>query len=285
VILKRRRDNQVANEAILGTLEYKHISSLLKEGRRLDGRSLLEMRPFEVTADVIEKAEGSAQIKLGDTTIIVGVKGQIGAPFPDTPDQAVQIVNMELAPIASPFFEPGPPQKPAIELARVVDRGIRESEAVQLDHPSLVIKEGEHVWILFADVYIIDHHGNLFDASILAAMAALMVAKLKKMVVDEEGNLQETEDETVPVPLNRLVASLTFGKIDNYIILDPSLDEERCLTSRFTIAMTEDGLVCSMQKGEAGTFSKEEIFKMLDFAKENIPELISSLKEQLKGNQ
>ncbi|MHA2271152.1 MAG: exosome complex protein Rrp42 [Candidatus Hodarchaeales archaeon] len=275
----------MANEAILGTLEYRHISSLLKEGRRLDGRSLLEMRPFEITTEVIGKAEGSAQIKLGDTTIIVGVKGQVGAPFPDTPDQAVQIVNMELAPIASPFFEPGPPQKPAIELARVVDRGIRESKAVQLDDPSLVIQEGEHVWILFVDVYIIDQHGNLFDAAILAAMAALMQAKLKKKVVDEEGKLQEIEDETVSIPLNRLVASLTFGKIDNSIILDPSLDEERCLTSRFTVAMTEDGMVCSLQKGEAGTFTKDEIFKMLDIAKEKIPELISTLKEQVTGDQ
>ncbi len=275
----------MTNEAILGTLEYRHISSLLKEGRRLDGRSLLEMRPFEITTEVIGKAEGSAQIKLGDTTIIVGVKGQVGAPFPDTPDQAVQIVNMELAPIASPFFEPGPPQKPAIELARVVDRGIRESKAVQLDDPSLVIQEGEHVWILFVDVYIIDQHGNLFDAAILASMAALMQAKLKKKVVDEEGKLQEIEDETFSIPLNRLVASLTFGKIDNYIILDPSLDEERCLTSRFTVAMTEDGMVCSLQKGEAGTFTKDEIFKMLDIAKEKIPELISTLKEQVTGNQ
>lgn len=275
----------MANEAILGTLEYKHISSLLKEGRRLDGRSLLEMRPFEITTAVIGKAEGSAQIKLGDTTIIVGVKGQIGAPFPDTPDQAVQIVNMELSPIASPFFEPGPPQKPAIELARVVDRGIRESKAIQLDDPSLVVQEGEHVWILFVDVYIIDQHGNLFDASILAAMAALIGTKLKKMVVDEEGSLQEIEDETVSIPLNRLVASLTFGKIDNCIILDPSLDEERCLTSRFTVAVTEDGMVCSMQKGEAGTFTKDEIFKMLDIAKEEIPKLISTLKEQISGDQ
>ncbi|MFX0114888.1 MAG: exosome complex protein Rrp42 [Candidatus Hodarchaeota archaeon] len=271
-------------EEMLGALEYKHISTLLKEGQRLDGRSLLDMRPFEITSGVIQKSEGSAQIELGDTRVIVGVKGQIGAPFPDTPDQAVQIVNMELAPIASPFFEPGPPQKPAIELARVVDRGIRESGAVRLNDPSLVIQEGQHVWILFVDVYIIDHHGNLFDAAILAAMAALMQTHLKKMVADEEGNLQEIEDETVPVPLNRLVASLTFGKIDNHIILDPSLDEERCLTGRFTVAATEEGNVCSMQKGEAGTFSKDEIFQMLDIAKEKMPEIISSLKRQGNGN-
>ncbi|MFQ5980714.1 MAG: exosome complex protein Rrp42 [Candidatus Heimdallarchaeota archaeon] len=271
-------------EQVLGPLEQRHIISLLKDGRRLDGRTPFEVRPFEISPAVIGKAEGSAQIQLGDTNLIVGVKGQVGAPFPDTPDQAVQIVNMELSPIASPFFEPGPPQKPAIELARVVDRGIRESKAVRLDDPSLVVKEGEYVWILFVDVYVIDHHGNLFDSSILAAMAALTQTQLKKKVVDEEGTLQEVEGETFPVPLNTLAASLTFGKIDDYIIADPSIEEERCLTERLTVTATEDGSVCSLQKGEAGAFTKDEIFQMLDIAQERIPKLLSTLKEQMNEN-
>ena len=261
-------------------MEEKHILALLKDKKRLDSRDLFDFRSIEIEIGVIEKAEGSAKVKLGDTTVIAGVKGQIGEPFPDTPNHAVQIVNMELSPIASPFFEPGPPQKDAIELARVVDRGIRESKAVNLEDPNLVIKEGENVWILFVDVYVIDNHGNLFDASILAAMAALAHAKLPKVEITDDGTIVKSEDETVPIPLNRLVASITFGKVGDYIIIDPSIDEERCMNARFTVAITDDDSVCSMQKGLAGMFSVEEIFEMLDIAKDKVPTLISYLKSE-----
>jgi exosome complex RNA-binding protein Rrp42 (RNase PH superfamily) len=74
---------------------------------------------------------------------------------------------------------------------------------------------------------------------------------------------------------------LTFGKIDDYIIADPSIEEERCLTERLTVTATEDEKVCSLQKGEAGAFTKDEIYQMLDIAQEKIPKLLSTLKEQM----
>ena len=78
---------------------------------------------------------------------------------------------MELIPLASPDFESGPPREKAIELARVVDRGIRESETI--DMAKLCITPEEKVWIVFIDVHVLDYDGNLFDACSLAASAAL----------------------------------------------------------------------------------------------------------------
>ncbi|MEK7831904.1 MAG: hypothetical protein AAB401_12500, partial [Acidobacteriota bacterium] len=46
-----------------------------------------------------------------------------------------------------------------IELARVVDRGLRESHCIDLD--KLVIKPGEKVFTVFVDIHILDHQGNL----------------------------------------------------------------------------------------------------------------------------
>ncbi len=271
---------KMGKEQLIGNLELRHITSLIKEGKRLDNRGLLDIRSLEIIPGVIEKAEGSAEVRLGDTRVIAGIKGLVGEPFADTPDQAVQIVNMELSPIASPFFEPGPPQKDAIELARVVDRGLRESKAVKLKDPNLVVEAGKHVWIIFIDIYVIDHHGNLFDASIIAAMAALMHTKLPKVTINDNGEVEKSEEETVDIPLSQLAASLTFGKVmdTDAVLVDPTIEEERCLTSRFTVALTEDGNVCSLQKGMAGTFSQDEIYKMLDIAQEKIPELISKVK-------
>ena len=67
-----------------------------------------------------------------------------------------------------------PPGEDAIELARVVDRGIRESGMVDVEQ--LCIVPGEEVWMCFVDIYALDYDGNLFDAANLAAVSALRTA-------------------------------------------------------------------------------------------------------------
>jgi len=148
-----------------------HIIKLFEAGTRLDGRKLDEYRKISLDVDVISTAEGSARVKIGKTDVISGVKLEVMEPYPDTQDQGSIMVGAELLPLSSPNFELGPPSKDAVELARIVDRGIRESKA--LDLKKLCIKEGEKVWMLIIDLVTINHDGNLFDASALAAIAAL----------------------------------------------------------------------------------------------------------------
>ena len=118
---------------IVPEITKESIINLAVNDKREDGRELDEYRDISIETDVISKAEGSARVKIGDTQVIVGIKPQIGAPFPDTPDLGVLMTNCEMLPMADPTFEPGPPSEDSIELARVVDRGIRESELVDLD--------------------------------------------------------------------------------------------------------------------------------------------------------
>jgi len=106
---------------------------------------------------------------------MVGVKLEVGEPYPDTPDEGTIIVGAELLPLSNPEFELGPPGIQAIELARVVDRGIRESKA--LDFRKLCIEPGKKIWMVIIDICPINDAGNLFDASSLAALAALQDAK------------------------------------------------------------------------------------------------------------
>ncbi|MCF0227074.1 MAG: exosome complex protein Rrp42, partial [Methanobrevibacter sp.] len=147
------------------------IIKLVNNDKREDGRALDEYRDISIETNVISKAEGSARVKIGGTQVIVGVKPQVGVPFPDTPNLGVLMTNCEMLPMADPTFEPGPPSEDSIELARVVDRGIRESELVDLE--KLCIQEVKHVIMLFIDLHVIDNCGNLFDAAELAVMAAL----------------------------------------------------------------------------------------------------------------
>ena len=78
----------------------------------------------------------------------------------------------EFVPLASPDFESGPPREDAIELARVVDRGVRESQVIQLE--KLCITPGEKVWLVFIDIHILDYDGNLFDAASLACSCCII---------------------------------------------------------------------------------------------------------------
>lgn len=259
------------SDGIIGLLERKHIVELLNRGQRRDERGFTDLRDVKIVPNVIKKAEGSAMVNLGGTIVVAGVKAQLGAPFPDTPNDGVLIVNLEMSPIASPVFESGPPSSIAIEISRVVDRGIRESKVVTMKDPRMCVQPGKNVWLLFVDIYLINDNGNLIDASSLAAMAALLATKLPTVTINPESEEVEVNKEvTTSLPFHGVVASMTFAKIDKYIISDPILIEDGSKEARFTVSIKSDGMICSMQKGEAGVFSKDEIFSMLDEAADKI---------------
>jgi len=168
---------------IVVRVKQKQIAQLIAKGKRLDGRGLTDYREIKIEQGIIERAEGSARVLLGKTEVMAGVKIETGEPFPDTPNEGVLTVNAELVPLASPTFEPGPPDENSIELARVVDRGIRESKAIELE--KLCITPGKKVFVIFVDIYVLNHDGNLIDASSLAAMAALLNTKMFNYEIEE----------------------------------------------------------------------------------------------------
>jgi exosome complex component RRP42 len=245
---------------ITSKVKRDYIVSLTQQGKRSDGRALDQLRQAAVEKRVIKTANGSARVKLGKTHVLVGVKLEKGEPFPDTPDSGILMVNSELLPMAFPGFEPGPPKVEAIELARVVDRGVRESETIGLD--KLSIKSGEEVWAVFIDIDVLDHDGNLIDAAALAAMAALLDAK-------------PPEDEAWKLPgfpLSKKPVAVTVAKINGQLLVDPSFDEEQVMEARLTLITTEDGSIRAMQKGGAGYFSKEEALQAYSMAREKAAE-------------
>src|SRR3989339_1242758 len=148
-----------------------HLIRLFESNTRLDGRKFTDYRPVKVEVNVTNTAEGSARVIIGKTDVIAGVKMEIMEPYPDTPNEGSIMVGAELLPLSSPEFELGPPGIQAIELARVVDRGIRESKAI--DFKKLCITPGKKIWMVIIDICPINDAGNLFDAASLAALAAL----------------------------------------------------------------------------------------------------------------
>lgn len=252
---------------ITAEIKRDHIKKLLESGKRLDGRGVDDYRTIDINKGVYANADGSAVCSMGDTQVAVGVKLILGEPFADMPDQGVLTTSAELGPLASPTFESGPPRPPAIEVARVVDRGIRESGCI--DTKKLVISEGEKVWIVFLDIHVLDYGGNLFDASTLGCVSALLDSKLPK-IEDEKVIFEE---KTGPLPVAETPISTTFAKIGGAIAVDPNLEEEQVLDARLTIATTKKGEIAAMQKGGSGAFTQEEILNTIDRGLEKAKEL------------
>src|SRR5271157_5092779 len=197
--------------SLVTRVKLKQIEQLLEKSKRLDGRGLLDTRDIKIEQGLIERAEGSARCFLGKTEVLCGVKVETGEPFPDTPNDGVMTVNAELVPLASPNFEPGPPDENSIELARVVDRGIRESHAI--DTERLCIEPGKKVFVVFVDVYVLNHDGNLIDCSALAALAALLNTKMPNYEI-KDGEIKMKQGYT-PLPMKSHPITVTIGKINN----------------------------------------------------------------------
>jgi exosome complex component RRP42 len=255
--------------SLITKVRLRQIEALLEKGKRLDDRGLLDTREIKIEQGVIEKAEGSARVLMGKTEVLVGVKVETGEPFPDTPKDGVMTVNAELVPLASPNFEPGPPDENSIELARVVDRGIRESHAV--DTEKLCIEEGKKVFVVFVDVYVLNHDGNLIDASAIAALAALLNTKMPNYEV-KDGELKIKQGYT-PLPMKSHPITVTIGKISGKLLVDPWLEEESVMDSRITFATTEDGNICAIQKGLSGYFTPQQILEASKIALDKAVEL------------
>ncbi|MFP4402926.1 MAG: exosome complex protein Rrp42 [Candidatus Woesearchaeota archaeon] len=246
----------------------KHILESLKQDIRVDGRKCNDLREIVVETDVSSTAEGSARVKIGTTEVMAGVKLGIGTPFPDRPDEGAIMMNVELLPLSSPEFESGPPGMQAIELARVVDRGIRESKAIDLK--KLSIKKGEKCWIVQVDICSINDSGNLLDASALAVLAALKNTVFPKYENDEI-NYKEKSDKKLE--LNKVPITVTVFKLGDVFLVDPLPNEENNFDARLSVAMTEDNKICALQKGGFSPLVSDEIIKMIEIAEEKSKEL------------
>ncbi len=236
-------------------LEQKTVHDLIVKGKRLDERAALDYRPLTITPRIIEKANGSAQVYLGKTKVVAGIKIQTGNPFEDTPNEGILTVNAEFVPLASPNFEAGPPDEDSIELARVVDRGIRESKAI--DMKKLCIEPGKKVFVVFVDIYVLDHDGNLIDAAGLAALGALINSKMRAWEYKNEEVIYK--DQMIPLPMNNYPVPITSVKIDGSIVLDPCLEEEQVTSCRLTVTTGKDDTICAMQKGGLGVLTPDEV--------------------------
>ncbi len=258
------------------TMTRQYITERLNNKVREDGRGMLSYRGITIKPGFIPNAEGSAEVNIGHTKIMAGIKIAVGTPMPDKPEEGSMMTAAELLPLAYHKYDAGPPSAEAVELSRVIDRGIRAANVI--DMAKLFIEE-EKVWSVFVDIYVLNYDGNLFDAGTIGAMAALLTARMPKYEdgkVIREGNLGRLE-------IINTCASSTFAKIGKTIVLDADANEEDFSDARLTIT-TDEKYIRAMQKGLGGSFYTSEVEGLIDTSFEKSKELIKRIKEAASGD-
>ena len=255
------------------------IKNYLEQGKRFDGRKFDEFRKIEIETGISNKAEGSVRVKIGNTEVFVGVKMDVSEPYPDSPDKGNLMVTSELLPLSSDRFESGPPSIVSIELARIIDRMIRESKFIELE--KLCIKEGEKVWNIYIDIYSLNADGNLLDAAGIGAIVALKNARIPKYDKKEEKVVfGEWTNEKIPTK-KEVPLSITIHKIGEHLIVDPTQEEEDISETRVTIG-SHEGVIYSMQKGDHLALSVEDFEKILNLLEKIWKNLYSKISKDLK---
>ena len=242
-------------------------------GIRNTKRGNMSYRKVIVNTGNLPNAEGSAEAIIGDTKVIAGIKVDASTPMPDTPEEGNLTTSAELLPMASESYDVGPPTPESVEFARVVDRGIRHGNIIDM---SRLFIEAEKVWGIYLDLYVINYDGNLFDAGTLAAMAALATTRMPRF---EDGKV--IRDASMKrMQTGNIVTSCTFAKVLDKMLLDPDSAEESIAKARVTIA-NDGNELHAMQKGMGGSFSPAEINELISATFESSKELRGIIKKSI----
>ena len=240
-----------------------HLANLAQNDSRLDGRDQFGARELKLETGILPRAEGSARVTMGNTIVLAGVKFQLMTPYPDRPNQGGLMCSCEVRPIAGRHWEAGPPSPEAIELGRVVDRGIRESGCIDVD--DLCIIPGEKAWQVILDLHAISDDGNLFDAFALAGIAALRSATVpaERFEVGQDS----------PLKVSKKPIMCSYHKVGGRFVYDASYKEELGGDERIHITLGDDNHVHSLQKGLKGIFTADEFEEIMEHAKSRCAEL------------
>nr|XP_037277506.1 exosome complex component RRP43-like [Rhipicephalus microplus] len=222
-----------------------HLAQRQGPYERSDGRKLNERRPTALNIGSISTADGSALVKMGCTTVVCGVKAELAEPAATAPKQGFIVPNVDLLPLCSPMFKPGPPCEQAQALSKMLLDILNSSECVNLE--KLCIEEGKLSWCLNIDLTCLDYDGNMAEACILAATAALCSLTLPK--VDTSDGEVNVLMEREKVDINDGPLAATFAVLaDDVIVIDPTHEEECLAAETFTVVLNVDDSICGVHK-------------------------------------
>ncbi|XP_006647360.1 exosome complex component RRP45A-like isoform X2 [Oryza brachyantha] len=263
--------------------ERDFIERALQSDLRVDGRRPFDFRRLKI---LFGREDGSAEVQLGETRVMGYVTAQLVQPYKDRPNEGTLAIFTEFSPMADPAFEPGRPGESAIELGRVIDRGLRESRAVDME--SLCVVAGRHVWSVRVDLHILDNGGNLIDTANIAALAALSTFRRPECTVGGDDGQQVTVHDPevrdpIPLTIHHLPIAVTFAYFGegNIMVIDPTYKEEAVMGGRMTATINSNGDVCAIQKAGGEGVMSSVIMQCLRIASVKAADITSKIKNEV----
>lgn len=249
--------NQTGRVIISGS-EQEYIALGVGAGLRCDGRACHEWRPISAELHPVPQAAGSARVCLGGTDVLVSIKGDIGRPPLEAPEEGQLICTVDSATVFSMNSQnSGVANEERLtadrnaELTAILGDVLVRSGA--LDRRMLGLVRGQHCWVIYIDVLVSDYDGNLIDAMLMASRLALGAMRLPKVHIEEGGESTEIaltdevdEDRTFSPAV--LPLCITVALVGEGLLVDPSAAEELCCRAALLVALLPDGRLVATRK-------------------------------------
>ncbi|XP_075506223.1 exosome complex component RRP45A-like isoform X4 [Primulina tabacum] len=265
--------------------EKKFIETALLSDLRIDGRGPFDYRNVAIK---FGREDGSSEVQLGQTHVMGFVTSQLVQPYRDRPNEGTLSIYTEFSTMADPSFEIGRPGVFAVELGRIVDRGLRESRAV--DTESLCVVAGKWVWSIRIDLHILDNGGNLVDAANIAALVALLTFRRPECTLggdnDQEVIIHSPEvREPLPLIVHHFPVAITFAFIgsESTVVIDPSNFEEAVMGGKLTATLNTNGDVCAIQKAGGDGVVQSVIMQCLRIASVKAADITNKIKKAVES--
>ncbi|MFH1239682.1 MAG: exosome complex exonuclease Rrp41 [Candidatus Diapherotrites archaeon] len=173
------------------------LSEYVKNGKRLDGRGIDDIRPITIEAGVLERADGSAYLEWGQNKVLVGVFGPKEAlpKHTQNPYRAKVDYIYRMATFSVPDRKNPRPARREIEISKVSADAL-EAAIFTERFPNCSIE---------VSVEILDSNAGTRAAALTAASVALVDAG---------------------IPMRDMVSSCGVGKAGGHILVDLNKDEE-----------------------------------------------------------
>lgn len=260
--------------------ERTFILEALRDGKRVDGRRAYDLRSVYAT---FGEQLGQVEVQMGTSRVMSVITAEIVAPRSERGTEGLFQFQTEFSPMACIEFGQERRNTAQVELGRIVERGLRESRAI--DTEALCIVAGRKVWCIRCHIHVLDHGGNLIDCASLATILGLLHFRRPDVTVVGEDVTVHSLKERLPVPLSihHIPISITFAIFDEgeIIICDPTYKEEQAMESRMSMTLNAQEEICAVQKAGGSPLEVEQILECTRIAVVKVQALDRWIKDQL----